>query len=469
MKKLVKILLVGTGKYLSLFGLRILSAVLNEKGFNTSICFLPVDPGLALFNDEIEILLDFIQDYDPDLVGFSMMYCDALRVQRITRLLKSRSQIPVIWGGLHPTVSPETIPEFVDFICVGEGEIPLSTLAEEMQNNNQNVSRIPGIWSRNSVGEWDQNEPKHRIQDLDALPFPDYSLNRHFVLYRKQIRVLDEQMMRKHLPHLASVHPLITTRGCPQLCSFCANSALIKLGEGPYVRRRTPRRVIEEMNHILTIFPYIMGFIIADDLFVSASEEWLETFCQSYKQTIDLPFYCEIHPSYVQPGIMPMLEDAGLRGIGMGVQSFSDRINTHVFNRPTSVTLIKDSIRILDEEVPQISRFYDIIVDNPFQSETDEIQTLTTLNSLKRNFELTIFPLMFYPGTVLTREAVTKGMTADQGSLLTKGESCRYAKTYLAPMDTRAVSGWIIRNFMASPSSSNLDIRQYTFSLLFFI
>ena len=42
----------------------------------------------------------------------------------VTRRIKERfSNIPMIWGGIHPTSDPENCIKEVDYLCVGEGEL----------------------------------------------------------------------------------------------------------------------------------------------------------------------------------------------------------------------------------------------------------------------------------------------------------------------------------------------------------
>jgi anaerobic magnesium-protoporphyrin IX monomethyl ester cyclase len=426
----MKLLLVGLGRYLSLFGLRGLSAFLNQRGHSADICFIPVDTRMSLFKREVESFVQFVEEFDPDIVGFSLMFCDFIRAKRLTRSLKERLGAPIIWGGLHPTISPAATPPEVDYICVGEGEIPTLNLLDRLQNKKSTLD-IPGICSWNGIRIPDRFMPSERISDLNELPVPDYRPDHHFVLHKGKIVHLDESLMKKYLPHAAMVHPVMTTRGCPYACSFCANSALLPTGKGPHLRRLNPGRVVEEMRGILHQYPYIMGFMMGDDLFVAAPPEWIEEFCALYSKEIHLPFFCEVHPNHVSGSTMAMLREAGLMGVGMGIQSGSERVCSEVFSRQTSRKSIISSVEVLDTQTPDIARYFDIIVDNPYQNADETVETLHLLNGFKRNFELTIFPLLFYPGTALTERALQEGLEINQGSLLTSGESCKYAKSYL--------------------------------------
>jgi len=79
-----------------------------------------VNPLKRMLRDFSE-LLDY---YQPDIVGFSVMTVGYNLTKKLAYVVKNKG-IKVIFGGIHPTIAPEqTIAEsFVDFICIGEGEI----------------------------------------------------------------------------------------------------------------------------------------------------------------------------------------------------------------------------------------------------------------------------------------------------------------------------------------------------------
>ncbi len=426
----MKILLIGFGKYLSLFGIRYLSALLTEHGHETFLCFIPSDNRKHLSNAEIDSLLAYVEELNPDITGVSSMFCDDMKARRISEALKKKNGNPLVWGGLNPTLEPQKTPELVDYVCIGEGEKPFLRFIERLAKGDK-TSDIPGIWAWDSKKQWIRNEPESPVFDLNSLPFPDYRIDRHAVIHKGKIKTLSHQLMKRYPPHSSYIHLISTSRGCPEECSFCVNSSLKDLSSGPYVRRMKPDKVIAEMQQVLQNFPELLGFFIADDLFLSAPQEWLEEFSEKYKKNIRLPFICEIHPKYVTSQNVRMLKEAGLAATAMGIQSFNERICNDIFNRKTGAALIQRSISILNTSAPEMNKYFDVIVDNPFETEDEFVETVEAFNRLPKNFELDIFPLVFYPGTRLTMQAESGGIKTEQPELLRKGENCRYSKTYL--------------------------------------
>ena len=71
--------------------------------------------------DEINLLLKELEKLDPALVGVSLQSSQFGTAKRITQAIKSRLDVPVVWGGAHPTIDPESCIPHADAVCVGEG------------------------------------------------------------------------------------------------------------------------------------------------------------------------------------------------------------------------------------------------------------------------------------------------------------------------------------------------------------
>ena len=84
----------------------------------------------------------------PLLVGISVMTgMPIAHALEISRFIKEHSRIPVVWGGVHPTIMPEqTIADNnIDVIVKGEGEFPLYELSKSFANGIWDLSSVRGI------------------------------------------------------------------------------------------------------------------------------------------------------------------------------------------------------------------------------------------------------------------------------------------------------------------------------------
>ncbi|MBU4484286.1 B12-binding domain-containing radical SAM protein [bacterium] len=142
--------------------------------------------------DDISLQVEKIR---PDVVGINSMFTTYYRETLETaKSIKDLSKnIPIITGGHHATVDPESLidSEYIDRIIAGEGELALNDLL--------NSNCFEG--SDNTC---------HRIDDLDYLPFPKRDLisPEHFTYNKKQYSMI------------------LTSRGCPHNCTFCSVHAL---------------------------------------------------------------------------------------------------------------------------------------------------------------------------------------------------------------------------------------------------
>lgn len=150
------------------FSLMCLAAVLREGGHRVCIFDRNVP------NGPIE---EKIKNFCPDMIGISTftgpMILDALQVAKIAR---SITDVPIVWGGIHPSLLPhETIENpYVDIVVVGEGEKTILELAEAIERDKP-FEDIKGLVYKEN-GHVRTNPPRPFIKNLDELPIPAWDL-----------------------------------------------------------------------------------------------------------------------------------------------------------------------------------------------------------------------------------------------------------------------------------------------------
>ena len=394
----------------SSIGIRYLASVLRKHEFDVSIIFFK-EKNIALdlmelpTKGEYNRLIELIGDLDPNLVGMGVRSSFFEIAGEITRGIQEKIRKPVIWGGTHATVAPEQSIQVADMICLGEGEHVLLELAQRL-SQDQKYSDIQNLWVKEN-GQLIKNPIRPLFQDVDSLPFPDYvNENKYFV---------ENQNISHQDPGLQAFNlDIMTSRGCPYHCSYCSNSLFHKLykGKGRIVRQRSVQNVLDEIRTHKELFPKLKRIDFIDEVF-SWDREWVEEFVEHYKKDIDLPFHCMQHPNTTDKEIMRMLKDAGLERVEIGIQTGSERVRKKVFKRPVSdENLIKTSQIMRDLKIVP---FYDIIVDNPFETPEDKKQGLDLLLKMSRPFYMHMFSLIYFPNTILTQKALeAKLITEDQ-------------------------------------------------------
>src|SRR3989304_6597478 len=148
----MKVTLISPYPDITSFGIRTISSYLKQHHFETQLIFLP-DP----FGDNFivrkerydENIMDEVTNIcsKSDLIGITLMTNFFDGAIQITKSLKRRLNIPIIWGGIHPTVRPEECLNYADMVCVGDGEIAMLELAQKLEMKT-NYHDVQNIWCR---------------------------------------------------------------------------------------------------------------------------------------------------------------------------------------------------------------------------------------------------------------------------------------------------------------------------------
>ncbi len=214
-------------------GLGYLSSYLRENAIQVKI----ID-GLCS-NIDNKVLQKKIIDENPDAVGITCLTAFYKEVIDLSRILKIKN-IRVIIGGVHPTFLPyETLTDSnCDYVILGEGEIAFLKL---IQNNFKN-DNIIGVYSKKNIEKGETQFIKaEKIRHLDKLPFPDWEQ-----LNPNNYPKAPHGAIVKQFP----IAPIMTTRGCPYECTFCASPKFYDRK----IRFRSPKNVIEEIKYLINRF-----------------------------------------------------------------------------------------------------------------------------------------------------------------------------------------------------------------------
>lgn len=412
----MKITLISTDNCIVAHGLRIISSCLKLKGNDVKLIFLPLsnendnsDYQPSLLSNIVELLAD------SDLIGISSMAASSHRAAQLAQYIKKSLSVPLLWGGIHATLSPEECLQFADIVCIGEGEEALVELVEKFKNKND-YFHTRNFWFKMN-GKLIKNELRPLKENLDEFPFPDYELKDHYILKGKNI-IPAQEYLESNPAQIHHGYILVhTTRGCPNSCAFCSNSFLNDLykGKGNIIRKRSLDKVIEELIQLRNLFPLASSVWISDDTFFSKNIEELESFSQKYNSKIGIPFQCFGNPSNIREDKLKILLKGGLRQVIMGIQTGSESFNRDVYKRFTSNESVLKAAHVLnrykdDMEYP----IYQIIISNPYETSVNLIETIELLQILPKPYFLEIFNLIFFPGCELYKRALNDNLITDR-------------------------------------------------------
>jgi len=295
------------GVYLPPLGLCHLAAVTRKNGFETYI--LDCD-ALGL---NVGKASEFILSCKPDYVGITAATPAIYKAAELADVLKQKdNKLITILGGTHLTAVPEetmeTFPKF-DIGVIGEGEITIIELLQKLDKNGD-LDGIRGIIFRRN-GNLKITDCRPLIDDLDQLPLPAWDLLPNLTKYYRP-----SCFGFKKLP----VASLITSRGCPAGCSFCANVTF-----GRKYREHSSRYVIQMIKYLHKNYG-IKDFAIYDDTF-GVRKERLVKLCQMLiKEKLDVVWSSNARIDQITPEILGLMKKAGCWQIAYGIESGSQRI-----------------------------------------------------------------------------------------------------------------------------------------------
>jgi len=410
------------------FGVRALSAFLKQHGYQCRVVFLPggvekykygCSEGYRYEAPILDRVVELCEGSTLVCVSFMSNYLD--RARQLCRAIKASVDVPLLVGGIHPTVLPESCLDFADIVCAGEGEEALLELVQRIEAK-EDYSDVRNLIFRKD-GHLVRNPLRPLIEDLDSLPFYDFGPEEHYIFdsMTQTVAPMSKDLLRNSFPLEPHVegsfsdsyartlsYKTMTTRGCPHHCTFCAEKCLAdmyrEMGQR-YLRKRGIPHIIEELEWVTREMPFIESIFLFDDTFLVRSESEIREFSAVYKQRIGLPMHIQASPTTVTEGKMEALADAGLAFVEMGIQSTSRR-GKDLYKRSISTERILQAADVLHGFRGKINPpCYHVILDNPWETAADVVETLQVVLRLPRPFWLKRASLVCFPGTELYTKA----------------------------------------------------------------
>jgi radical SAM superfamily enzyme YgiQ (UPF0313 family) len=225
------------------FGVMYMSAYLKDNGHDCDV--------LVEFAEKNWV--EALERYNPDLIAFSVLTGSYKWALSKAAFLKEKYNTPIVFGGVHVFLNPDkTIQEdAVDIICTGEGEIPLKELCDSIDKGKLD-DNTKGFWFKMADGTIKKNPASKLIEDLDSLPFADRQIYWKYPSIAKR-----------------TIIPMLGSRGCPYVCSYCFIPAAKKVfaGQGKFIRERSPQNILDEVEHCLKLSPHRQMIHFVEDHF----------------------------------------------------------------------------------------------------------------------------------------------------------------------------------------------------------
>ncbi|MBF0512643.1 MAG: B12-binding domain-containing radical SAM protein [Desulfovibrionaceae bacterium] len=358
--------------------------------------------------DMIEDLLAAVRGFKPQIAALSLLEPTfGTGVALAEAIKRSHPEIFIVAGGVFPTLSPElTIKEpSLDAICLGEGEEPLRLLVDNIVRRGD-PGEVPGMWIKRAGGVV-RSEPAP-LHDLAALPHPDYTL-------------FDPRLMLKPMQgRLYRMVNIVTSRGCPFQCTYCAaprlRSFFKQSGSGVYFRNLSMQRVIEQLQHQIAVHdPEFIYF--SSETFLAMDDADFDAFVAAYRE-IRLPFWIQTRFETVEKKRLQALKDVGLYWLTLGLEHGNPEFRREILRRNYSTRQAVEAAEILRDL--NMGASLNNIIGFPGESREQIMETIAvnkTLHEIHPSLESNVFIFTPYRGTELFDRCRAMGLVDEDSHL----------------------------------------------------
>jgi radical SAM superfamily enzyme YgiQ (UPF0313 family) len=373
-------------------GLLSIGTVLEKQGVEVVIVDPVVDRNyLEIIEQNLEGCL---------FVGVSAMTSGIASALEISKHVKElKPNIPVVWGGIHPTLFPEQTLKhhLVDIIGWGEGEKTCLELVDCLKSG-KNLTNVKGVGFKKN-GKIIQTPPEDFV-DVNDLPTLNYSLidiNKY--LYRNLSIAGFQEKKEK-------VFVINTGRGCPYKCTFCINTH-----PSQKFRLKSFDRIKAELEQIVTDYePDVIHF--QDDLFFADKKRFLDFLGEYTKKNYQFKWFGLTRANYfsdeyLSDDVVRQMKSSCL-WLGLGVESGSEEIR-RLLRKQVEEEQVWNAVFTLSKY--HMPTGYAFMIGLPYENEGDYLKTVDFMLKIKKIHVEAQFTYQLYrpyPGCELYDLAIKK-------------------------------------------------------------
>lgn len=320
----------------------------------------------------------FAADFTPDIIGISSLFSPSYQ-----NFIELGETVKGIWpdaflvgGGNIPTNSYQHIHQTggfrsFDALCFGEGEKPMLGLIEAESPESYVESAESWITARKLE---DFFIPKHDfIVDLDEIPFYDYALCDHG-------RHSLNPVMTSYAAHSDSMgYHIMTSRGCPFHCTFCASHQV----HGRKMRFHSTERVFADIRRLVDQYS-ANTLIFQDDHFMADKARVLKILEFIEQEKLNAIFQNGLTLYSLDYETLSAFKRAGVNQLVLPLESGSEKVLKYQMKKPLKMSIsrqVTEDCRKLD-----IYTNANVLIGLPGETRQDIEEARLNLRSIPANW-----------------------------------------------------------------------------------
>jgi len=331
----------------------------------------------------------------PDLLGitsFANQFAPASHA--VARIGKEVfPEMPVVMGGVYVTTTPEAAIKdtHVDYLVIGEGERTFLRLIKFLEGKEDFPAK--GIGYRDSSGNPKLIRLTEYIEDLDSLPFPDYSKIDYPQYTTNSFKNVFDS------PRAFPYARMITSRGCPNNCSFCA----VHFINGRKTRFQSAERVLAEIDWLVTTYG-IKAIEFNDDHLLQSRERIDKILKAMIARKYNIVWNAmDVMVRSLSEDLLELMWESGCRYISFPFESGNERVIKKIIGKPMD---FEHGVRMVEKAKELgMDTTADFIIGNPGETYNEIMDTINFAESLDVDY-VKINVATPYPNTRLFQDAV---------------------------------------------------------------
>jgi len=312
----------------------------------------------------IEDFKKYLLRYQPDIIGFTAFTLEISYAIKMAEAVKQVcKETIVVIGGPHASAVPESVLSYesVDYVFCGEAERGFAHFLKNFHTHERLSARGLGYRNGNNIV---LNEIE-LIEELDNIPFPDY----------KKMEL--EKYPKMYFMQKTPSAPIISSRGCPYCCTFCAGHKV----SGRLWRSRSAANIMEEIKYLYKEYR-IREIDFWDDNFGLDRTRVVE-FCRLFKSWGGgkVIWWCPngLHLNSLDKDLLRIMKEVGCYAISLGIESGSETVQKDM-NKNLSFTKLKEIVEYSNKIGLRTQGFF--IIGYPTETEKDIMETIRLAKKL---------------------------------------------------------------------------------------
>ncbi len=332
----------------------------------------------------------------PDVLGFSTLTCNGAEVFAMGRECKRRfPEMLVVLGNIHASVFARQYLDnhCCDVVVHGDGELAMAAILERTRRQ-ESLESVPGIAYRDDQGCVAETSGLAAPADLARLPVPARDLVPREAYGEANIS------NQNFVPGRGNrAKSLITSRGCPFRCTFCAVHGDHK------PRFNSAGRVVDELE--LLEQEYGASYVYVQDPLFMGNRERVFAICEEIRRRgLSLRWGCDTHVNYINRQVVEALAGANCYELSLGIESGVQRLLDSV-GKGSSLERIRQATRT-------VKRHSNILLEGlfvlglPGETSEDSLETIRFACSLPLDMaQFSVF--IPYPGSLAFEDLAARG------------------------------------------------------------